>query len=242
MQLLNPGLDNDLGGSWRSADPSPGVRNSVFLQKPPPQVRQVRHKPEQPLSGETVTVKARVTGNVPVSEVTLSYQLVEPGDYIAIDDARYASKWISLPMRDDGTAGDIDADDSTYTIVLPGELSVHRQLVRYRVTAKDVGGATVVTPLADDPQPNFAYFAYDGIPDWKASARPGAVSVTYSSETLSTLPVYHLITTRKSHEESQHIPSSSAGSYRGSDYQWKGTLVYDGKVYDHIRYRARGGV
>ena len=29
-------------------------------------------------------------------------------------------------------------------------------------------------------------------------ARPGAASVTYSSETLSTLPVYHLITTRKS--------------------------------------------
>ena len=242
MQLLNPGLDNDLGGSWRSADPSPGVRNSVFSEKPPPQVRQVRHKPEQPLSGEPVTVKARVTGNVPVSEVILSYQLVEPGDYIAIDDARYVSRWISLPMRDDGIAGDVDAGDSTYTIVLPGELSVHRQLVRYRIMAKDDGGATVVTPFQDDPQPNFAFFAYDGIPEWKASARPGAASVTYSSETLSTLPVYHLITTRKSHEESQHIPSSSAGSYRGSDYQWKGTLVYDGKVYDHIRYRARGGV
>ena len=61
--------------------------------------------------------------------------------------------------------------------------------------AKDDGGATVVTPFQDDPQPNFAFFAYDGIPEWKASARPGAASVTYSSETLSTLPVYHLITT-----------------------------------------------
>ena len=101
-----------------------------------------------------------------MSEVILSYQLVEPGDYIAIDDARYVSRWISLPMRDDGIDGDVDAGDSTYTIVLPGELSVHRQLVRYRIMAKDDGGATVVTPFQDDPQPNFAFFAYDGIPEW----------------------------------------------------------------------------
>ena len=30
--------------------------------------------------------------------------------------------------------------------------------------------------------------------------------------------------------------------YSGDNYKWKGTLVYDGIVYDHIRYRARGGV
>ena len=30
--------------------------------------------------------------------------------------------------------------------------------------------------------------------------------------------------------------------YGGDLYQWAGALVYDGKVYDHIRYRARGGV
>ncbi len=30
--------------------------------------------------------------------------------------------------------------------------------------------------------------------------------------------------------------------YGGDAYLWAGTLVYDGKVYDHIHYRARGGV
>src|SRR5262249_17863974 len=30
--------------------------------------------------------------------------------------------------------------------------------------------------------------------------------------------------------------------YGGEDYKWTGTLVYDGEVYDHIHYRARGGV
>ena len=28
--------------------------------------------------------------------------------------------------------------------------------------------------------------------------------------------------------------------YGGDAYPWAGTLVYDGKVYDHIHYRARG--
>jgi hypothetical protein len=30
--------------------------------------------------------------------------------------------------------------------------------------------------------------------------------------------------------------------YSGDAYLWTGTLVYDGKVYDHIHFRARGGV
>ena len=39
------------------------------------------------------------------------------------------------------------------------------------------------------------------------------------------------------------IPNSTRSSgYDGSDYLWEGTLVYDGVVYDHIHYRARGGV
>ena len=30
--------------------------------------------------------------------------------------------------------------------------------------------------------------------------------------------------------------------YGGDNYRWQGTLVAHGKVYDHVRYRARGGV
>ena len=242
MQLLNPRLDNDLGGSWRPAAPTPGLQNRVHAEKPPPQVRQVRHNPEQPRTGEPVTVKAKVTGHTEITKVSLSFQLVEPGDYISLDDSRYATQWTTLPMRDDGVGGDVDAGDSTYTATLPGDLSAHRRLVRYRIIAEDAGENSVTTPMEDDPQPNFAFFAYDGVPAWQASARPGASSVTYTPEFLETLPTYHLITTRKAHEESQHIPSSGAGTYRGSDYNWKGTLVYDGTVYDHIRFRARGGV
>lgn len=67
--------------------------------------------------------------------------------------------------------------------------------------------------------------------------------MTYDSELLNSVPVYQLITTKDSHLDSQYIPDSSRrGGYSGSDYLWEGTMVYDGVVYDHIHYRARGGV
>src|SRR5690606_25571324 len=41
--------------------------------------------------------------------------------------------------------------------------------------------------------------------------------------------------------DAQFIPNSQwFEGYMGSDYLWRGTLVYDGVVYDHIGFRARG--
>ena len=41
---------------------------------------------------------------------------------------------------------------------------------------------------------------------------------------------------------SVHSQFHARAAYTGDDYLWPGTLVYDGQVYDHIHYRARGGV
>ncbi|NQT01983.1 MAG: CotH kinase family protein, partial [Planctomycetes bacterium] len=54
---------------------------------------------------------------------------------------------------------------------------------------------------------------------------------------MRSLPVYHLISEKLDVETATWFEK-----YGGSDYKWFGTLVYDGKVYDHIRYRTRGGV
>ena len=53
MQLINPTLANDIGGSWRSAAPTPGQVNSVIVDNAPPQIRQVEHSPAQPTLGPT---------------------------------------------------------------------------------------------------------------------------------------------------------------------------------------------
>ena len=176
--------------------------------------------------------------------MSLAYQLVNPGDYIMQTDARYQSEWTNVAMHDDGQNGDAQAADGIYTVVLPADLQQHRRLVRYRITATDTLGASRTAPYADDPQPNFAYFVYDQIPAWTGAARPGQTpDVTYSSELLQSVPVYQLITTHTNHVDSQYISDSESRSgYTGSDYRWEGTLVYDGVVYDHIQFRARGGV
>lgn len=233
-------LSGEVGPSTRG--PTPGRLNSAYATNAPPQVRQVDHTPAQPRSGETVGVTAKVTDPNGVAGVTLQYQLVDPGAYIELAEAAYTNTWTSVAMRDDGQGGDAVAGDDVFTAQLPGTLQVHRRLVRYRIAVTDALGASVRVPYADDPQPNFAYFVYDGVPAWSGAIQPGGAPprgtvFTVSSNVMNRLPVYHLIGKKATVEQATWL-----SRYAGDVYQWIGTLVYDGKVYDHIHYRARGGV
>ena len=66
-------------------------------------------------------------------------------------------------------------------------MQTHRRLIRYRITATDGCGATIRAPYPDDPQPNFAYFVYDGVPPWTGKATPTSPDVTYPTSLLSQL-------------------------------------------------------
>ncbi len=243
MQLVNPVFDNDLAGSWRSAAPTPAAGNSrVFADNIPPHIRQVKHSPKQPRSGDVVTVTAKVTDPDGVDSVYLLHQLVNPGDYFSIEHPRFYKNWITIDMQDDGLNGDLSAGDGIYTAQLPQSLHAHRRLVRYRIGVTDSPGNSLIVPYGDDPQPNFAYFVYDGAPGWKGAIRPGRTVVEYGTDVMRSLPVYHLISSAEDVHECQFVPISDPRcNPEASIYKWTGTLVYDGKVYDHIRYRARGG-
>jgi len=249
IQLVNPSFDNDLAGSWRSAYPTPAARNEeVYAENIPPHIRQVKHSPKQPKSNEVVTITAKVTDPDGVAEVTLLYQIVNPGSYIPLSFPNYtlnpdyenSANWSSITMHDDGLNGDEIAGDDIYTVQLPASLQVHRRLIRYRIRVTDDTSRSLIAPYSDDPQPNFAYFVYDGVPAWRGAIRPGTggsegQAVEYSTEVLTSLPVYHLISRRSDVENCQWNRS-----YDNADYRFYGTLVYDGEVYDHIRYRVRG--
>src|SRR6185503_18918068 len=73
---------------------------------------------------------------------------------------------------------------------------------------------------------------------WTGAARPGvSPSVTYDPALMNQMPAYQLIS------KNADVENATWNSrYTGDNYLWAGTLVYDGKVYDHIHYRARGGV
>ena len=227
-------------GQFGSANrgPTPGAINSVYATNLPPQIRQVDHSPQQPAAGQPVTITAKVTDADGVSSVALLYQLVAPGDYIELTDPAYTNNWTQVPMNDRGVDGDALADDNIYTVTLPATLQIHRRLVRYRITLSDTGGRSLTVPYPDDPQPNFAYFVYNGVPGWNAAVRPGSTPVlNFETNVMGRLAVVHLIA--KSNVVAQ---ATWFSRYGGDLYRWAGTLVYGGKVYDHVHYRARGGV
>ena len=244
VQLVNPAFDNNLGGNWRSALPTPtAVNKGLFATNVPPCIRQVKHSPKQPRSGEAVTITAKVTDPDGVGSVTLLYQVVNPGSYIARFDPLYAQGWTTVPMHDDGLDGDARAQDDIFTVQIPAAVQTHRRLVRYQIIVLDGLGYAITVPYADDPQRNFAYFVYDGVPAWRGAVQPGVTPVVeYPPEVMRSLPVYHLLSKKTDIENATWLQRYSLGSAGRKDFNWYGTLVYDGDVYDHVRYRMRGGV
>lgn len=264
MELINPSLDNNLGSSWATPlnppRPSPGRTNQVFAFNPPPNIRQVNHSPKQPTSSNAVVITAKVTDPEGVASVLLSYQVVLPGQFIParlplttaqlnslntnpgltnpINPAFEApTNWITVAMRDDGLDGDAQAGDHVYTVVLPPQ--GNRTLVRYRITVTDTFGASRRAPFEDDPSLNFAYFVYDGLPPY----------VGYGPEVLRTLPVYWLITRDADLAQctawfntADQLPQDIGGQRNAGrlHFNWEGAIVYDGVVYDHVKYRLRG--
>ena len=244
IQVVRPGQADAL------AQPSPGAPNIAFANNAAPNIRKVDHLPAQPTSSAPVLITARVTDPEGVASVSLEYRVIAPGAYVPSklplpivanninttvdrpENTSFESGWTTVPMRDDGTSGDALAGDDLFSVTLPS--AAHRSLVRYRITVTDGIGQSARVPYADDPSLNFAYFVYDGIPAYQ-----GIDSATMSD----TLPVYHLLTRNEDYAE--------AIAYNGSDqinqgtearflYNWNGTMVYDGKVYDNIRFRLRG--
>ncbi len=257
MALVNPAVDNDLGSSWRSqTPPTPGATNSVFAVNAAPNIRQVEHTPQTPTSTNQIIITAKVTDPQGVASVLLQYQLVTPGNYLPASlpvpinqliantslsptlNPAYtnAANWITLPMADGGTGGDAVAGDDVYTAVLPAQ--ANRVLVRYRIVVADTLGATRRAPFEDDPSLNFACYVYDGVPSYQG----------VTAQQLQTVPVFSLISRPQDVDEcTAYIGAYQIPQYFGSYahpgrfvFNWPGTLVYDGVVYDNIHYRLRG--
>ncbi|MBT3911962.1 MAG: lamin tail domain-containing protein, partial [Verrucomicrobia bacterium] len=149
---------SDTGGA--SGIPTPAAANSVFAANAPPQTRQVKHEPKQPSANMPVRVSAKVSDPDEIASVTLFYQAIRPGNYIRKTDSAFEQGWTELPMADS------TADESVFSATIPRSVQGHRTLVRYRIRVEDKIGNAVTLPYADDEQPNFAYFCYNGVPAW----------------------------------------------------------------------------
>jgi len=201
----------------------------------PPWHQGVTHAPARPRSGQEVTVT--VCAPAGVASVAVEYQVVDPGKYVELKDPAYATGWTSVAMR----RGAGPAGATTFVADLP--VQAHRRLVRYRVVARDAAGGRLVAPDPASASPNFAYFVYDGVPGWSAAVEPQsrdprrAERVNFPPAVMGRVQVYHLIGRKDSIENATWNERSG-----GSEYKYTGTLVAGGVAYDHVRFRARGGV
>ena len=288
LELIDPRLDNSLGGSWRASGwgdvpatveeagfpqpsargspPTPGARNSVYSPTAPPQIRQVKQTPEQPRTMQPMRITAKVSDRNWVASVRLAYQIVAPGDYLPANlalvfgrlleqpetpfpwNSRFAdaTNWTTVTMVDDGTQGDAKAGDGIYSAVIPPQ--ANRTLIRYRISARDAGepGASVTVPYPDDPSLNFACFVYDGVPAFqplRSTVHPEGLGHIYPAEVMNSLPVYFLLTREGDFTECLAYDSGlwipPENTVARDKFNWEGTFVYDGVVYDHVRYRLR---
>jgi hypothetical protein len=214
--------------------PTPGAANSVFTTAIPPVCQYLRHLPEQPKPGEPVTITASFHPGTPVGSAVLQLQAVEPGAYLRKTDPDYATRWQDLPMHDDGKDGDAVSGDHEWSVTIPAEMQTNRRLLRYRCVATGTDGARVQLPYPDDDVPNFAYYVWAGPPDWKAAMQPGRTpELTFTGAFQRTLPIFTLLANADDVAHSQWD-----GGY--NKRKLSGTMVYDGKVYDHMEFKNRG--
>jgi len=217
LQLISQHLDRDQIGAWRIASPTPLSANSaVYTGSPSAKViyDKVKHSPKSPTSTNTVTVSVQIAQAPASMTATLQLQKVTPGNYVAKTDSGYGI-WASMVMS--------ATTNGTWEATVPASYMQHRNLVRYRIRLNAPNQAEIILPPPANDNPNFAFFVYDGLSN-------------YGSTDLSALeqvPVYHLIA--KSTDVANYI---SSGSF--TTYPITGTLVHNGKVYDHVRYRSKG--
>jgi hypothetical protein len=235
---------------------TPGGQNNVFATNAAPNIRQVEHTID-PTSSTPVKITAKVTDPQGVASVELQYQVVLAGQYLparlpvpvadlmadgslrptANPEYFDPANWTTVAMTDNGSGGDTAAGDSVFSITLGAQ--AHRTLVRYRIVVTDTLGVSAMVPYEDDASLNFAYFVYDGVPEYRNNTN----QVVGDAEAMASLPVYHFLTRSEdmeavlAYDNADEIPQ---GLDARSVYNWSGTMVYNGQVYDNITYRLRG--
>lgn len=162
------------------------------------------------------------------------------------------SNWQSVALLDDGLGDDEKRGDGIYTAIIRG--FPNRTLVRYRLEATDrsTPPALIRVPYADDPSLNFALFVYDGVPAFRPTAQtvhPRGLGHGYSAEVMTSVPVYQVLVREAdflhahAYLQDEQLPLWAAWPFEYHAafgvFNWECTIVYDGEVYDHVRFRLR---
>lgn len=180
--------------------PTPGTPNPGGSAAPGPAVEQVGHRPNVPRDDQDLEVTARVRATFrPVAGVNLRYRVLFGAE-------------VEVPMADDGLHGDGGAGDGVYGAVIPAAAAGPGEMIRYRVVATDLTGASSRWPLFT-----------------RADATPEYLGTIVEPANLSSpLPIFHLFV----------APNQLAGIDRESGGRI--SVFHDGEFYDNVYMELRG--
>jgi len=241
IQKINPLLPGKHGGSWAGGNPTPGQQNTVvFVQNSADVVviESVSKSPDNPMTGEEVRIKVDVSKHdmtyQGTANLSLEYQINDPGSYVSrFEISAIPSLWTAVPLLDDGVGPDSTANNSVYTAIIPSSVQMHRRLIRYRIKLTQPNGTIQYFPDPLHHEMNYSYYVYDGyknINGYDVNQLDQLQDITIIAQ--SSIVNYFI---------GQEFGGNSVGNqYQGNDYLGEGTLVHNGKVFDHIRFRPRG--
>ena len=203
----------------------------------------VSHAPKQPRTGDRVVITVDAPHLLKADDLLLQYQIVEPGKYIDLQDPAYTESWTGVAL----SKAPQEKSEGAHVVLaaeLPSELQRHRRLIRYRIYSTET--KAVVAPASQDTQRNFAYFVYDGIPEWRGAINPKGSGqqgkiVRFEPNVMRSVQAYHLIAKQRSIENVTWYDPKRFMDPSASEYEYTGTLIADGEAYDHVRFRSRGG-
>lgn len=151
LERVDPLGESNNPFNWRaSATPfpgmpwgSPGKPNSRIVVETPPEIINPRHRPQLPIEGEPLFIRATVLDDSGVSRVWVEYLAQDISGKDRDLPIPY-DQWLTLDLVDDGTLGDREAGDASYESAMPPLPG--GTLVRYRIHAVDPQGRGSVAP------------------------------------------------------------------------------------------------
>jgi hypothetical protein len=209
IELVQPLLSNNQGQNW-TASPAvggtPGVANGAADNNVAPLIVDVEHSPAVPRSTDPVIVRAELRDEAAAGfSATLFYRdhsTVSPGAYL------------SLPMFDDGTHGDLVAGDREFAATIAARPS--GTVIEFYVRAVDAGGNARTWPAPTD--------------DFETQ---GSNALYHVDDTIYNGPqaVYRLVMTETERAELESLDRSSNAAAHTTLIQFDGSDT-------NIRYNA----
>jgi hypothetical protein len=230
LELINASLPNDLGRNWTASlvdGGTPGQANSVALSDSAPMIVEVQHLPVVPKSVDPVVVTARLldeqtTGLV----VTLHYRL-DTSTYANTNSYPQfnAASYLSVPMVDDGTQGDGQANDGVFGGAIGAQ--ANGKIVEFYLEAKDSTGQTRTWPAPS---------MVDGVPQQVTNALYQVDNSYNPVWTPGSQPVYYVIMTEMERARLAYIGGHSGSA--GPDAQMNATFISVDGTGVQLRYNV----